>query len=212
MKNILAILATCILLLSCQNEVETSDPGMHALTNNEEYQGAFKFENWRPEFIYATLANEQVLQLRGETDTTRFTIRVPYRVDPEQDNVIVLGAVINEQVNEQGEMEANELKPSNADAAYAIYTLRDKFDRSLVARYTTHEPDALNNYGRVVIYSAEKQTPGSISGEFFVNLDIDPNSNSEYANDKQKERFEKLAKKKEFTKGFYFQIPLYAAQ
>lgn len=212
MKKILALVAIVFMMFSCANEVETSDPGLQALTNNEEYQDAFKYENWRPDFIYATLANEKVLQLRGETDTTRFTMRVPYFVDAQDDNVIILGPVVSEKVNELGLINSRDLKPSNDDAAYGIYTLRDKYDRSVIGRYTTNEADGSNNYGRVIIYSAAKQTPGTISGEFYVNLDIDPNSLGPNATVKQRERFEKLAKKKEFTKGYFFKVPLVAAE
>ncbi|MHC5308614.1 hypothetical protein ACYSNM_00725 [Myroides sp. LJL116] len=212
MKKILGLLAIGFMIFSCANEVETSDPGLQALTNNEEYQGAFKYENWRPDFIYATLANEKILQLRGETDTTRFTMRVPYFVDQQEDNVIILGPVVSEKVNESGLIDSKDLKPSNDDAAYGIYTLRDKFDRSVIGRYTTDSSDGTNNYGRVIIYSAAKQTPGTISGEFHVNLDLDPTSLGPNATEKQKERFQKLAKKKEFTKGYFFKVPLVAAE
>ncbi|MHC5200869.1 hypothetical protein [Myroides sp. LJL119] len=210
MKKIIGLLACLFLLLACENDVETSDPGMQALTNNEDSQQAFVFQKWRPEFIYATLANESVLQLKGETDTTRFTIRIPYVIHPTEDTVIILGERIHEGSASENDAISKDIKASQVDAAYAIYTLRDKFDRQIVGQYQTNQTDESNSYGKVILYGLNKQMPGTISGEFYINLDLDT-KNSIPSNPKHKERFEKLAKKKEFTQGYFYRIPLEAA-
>lgn len=210
MKKIFWVFACLFLLVACENEVETSDPGMQALSNNEDAQGAFVYEKWKPEFIYATLANGEVLQLRGETDTTRLTIRIPYDIHPSEDTVIILGEQIVEGDSLDPGVLVTPIKASLMDAAYATYTLRDKFDRQIVGRYQTKESESSDNYGKVILYGLNKQTPGTVSGEFYINLDLDT-ENSVPSNPKHKARFDKLAKKKEFTKGYFYRIPLEAA-
>lgn len=207
MKKLVGLFAVLLLVFACDSDSDSFASGMQAQTNDEYNTTEFQYLTWRPKRIDAVLANENVLQLRGETDSTKFVIRVPYTIKEGEDSIIELGDLIGDEVDQTGQKLQDNFKQSNADAAYAFYSIKDKFDNVTTARFST---TGVEHKGHVVLYKAENQIPGTISGEFFVNLELEPSSDN--LSPKQKEIYNSLSKFKTFQQGNFFRITLEAAK
>lgn len=207
MKKILGLLLLVFAFVSCENETDTNSPGMQAMANNEEFTAGFKYEVWRPDRIDAFVANESVLYLIGQTDSTAFTIRVPYRLEQGKTTMIELGDVI-EETTEEGDLVKSGVKSSNNDEAYAIYTVRDNVDKTILATYKTND---ISNRGVVVLDKMEDQIPGTISGTFYVNLKKFPGKDK--LTTEQQIKYDKVLRDvKSFQDGYFFRIPMETAK
>lgn len=206
MRKVLGILLLAVGFFSCENESTTSDPGIQAMANNEEFTTGVKFETWRPQYNRASVNQDNILSLVAETDSTRFVLRVPYTLfSNDSKEKLYLG-----DVGKLGKQEGVE-----GLAGYAQYYLLDNIDRKVLGKYVTQDSNKeITDVGIVVFDAEEKQVPGTISGTFYANLkkiemsDEDKNK----LTPAQKIRVDKLRDKKSFHDGVFFRIKLEAAK
>lgn len=206
MRKVLGILLLTVGFFSCENESTTSDPGIQAMANNEEFTTGVKFETWRPQYNRASVNQDNVLSLVAETDSTRFVLRVPYTLfSSDSKKTLYLGET--GKLGNQGE--------TDRLAGYAQYYLLDNTDRKVLGKYVTEDsnkeiPDA----GMVVFDPEDKQVPGTVSGTFYANLKKIEMSEDDKnkLTPAQKKRVEKLRDKKSFQDGVFFRIKLEAAK
>ncbi|MTG98035.1 MULTISPECIES: hypothetical protein [Myroides] len=213
MKKILGLLLVIAACIACENDTKNSDPGLQAYTNNEEYKEAVKYEKWKPERMTAYIANENVLYIMGETDSTSYVMKVPYSPS-------LFGKTIKlEEYRkvENGGKQANiqfDNRESTKDDAYAYYRVKSKssLDETF-ALYVTRGIDKNKNeveMGEVYFAPEADQIPGTISGTFFANLikeDLDETQQKNFT-EKQKEEHAALQNTKIFQEGVFFRIPL----
>lgn len=206
MRKVLGILLLAVGLFSCENESTTSDPGIQAMANNEEFTTGVKFETWRPQYNRASVNQENILSLVAETDSTRFVLRVPYTLfSSDSKKTLYLGAA--DSLGKQDE--------TGRLAGYAQYYLFDNNDRKVLGKYVTQGSNKeIPEAGIVVFDSEEKQVPGTVSGTFYANLKKIEMSDDDKSKltPAQKKRVEKLRDKKSFHDGVFFRIKLEAAK
>ncbi len=212
MKKILGILLVAVGLFSCENETKTSDPGIFAMTNNEEFTTGTSYEEWRPDYFRASVNSKNELSLIADTDSTRFVLRVPYTVfSNDAGKELYLGdvGVIGEQAGVDGLV------------GYAQYQIMDGIDKKVLGRYATHDSNkvikdrsVIENPGIVVFDKEEDQVPGTISGTFYANLQREELSEEDKKklSPKQLLRAEKLRNSKSFQEGVFFRIPVEPAK
>lgn len=219
MRKILAIFLLVMGFVSCENETKTSDPGIFAMANNEEFTTGVKFEDWRPDYFRASVNSDNILSLIADTDSTRFVLRVPYTVfSNDADKVLYLGDVGKLGVREGG---------VEGLAGYAQYQIMDGIDKKVLGRYATYDSNTvikdtvkgivhsiIENPGIVVFDKEEDQIPGTISGTFYANLqkEIMNEEDEKRLTPKQLLRVEKLRNSKSFQDGVFFRIPVEPAK
>lgn len=206
MRKILAIFLLVMGFVSCENETKTSDPGIFAMANNEEFTTGVKFEDWRPDYFRASVNSDNILSLIADTDSTRFVLRVPYTVfSNDADKVLYLG-----DVGKLGPVDGVE-----GLAGYAQYQIMDGIDKKVLGRYATHNSNkVINDPGYVIFDKEEDQIPGTISGTFYANLqkEIMNEEDEKRLTPKQVLRVKKLRNSKSFQDGVFFRIPVEPAK
>ncbi|MEC4113040.1 DUF6252 family protein [Myroides pelagicus] len=202
MKKILCLLLFVTALVACENDTVTSDPGLQAVTNNEEYSEALKYEKWKPNHKTAYVANENVLYIMGETDSTSYVMKVPY--SPSLFGKTIRLGKYRKVIDD---------KASNKDDAYAYYRLKNKSAlNETFAFYSTQEEDKKGNIvdmGEVSFAPESEQIPGTITGTFYVNMLKEPLDEIQQKNytDKQKQEHAALRSEKIFQEGVFYRIP-----
>lgn len=216
MKKIIGafILILGLGFIACENESKTGDPSIIAMVNNDLFKvkqgtegteiNAMKFETWRPKYNELKVANENVFYLKAETDTTLFSIRVPYTLFEKNDKrSFDLGDVV--QATTVG---------TDKDVAYATYRVYDnKSTKVLIAIYKTHTNEKVVGKAGLFSYTPDdKQVPGTITASFNANMKKEKPEGFEKLSQKQKEHYESLTDVKSFQDGMIYRMPVSAGK
>ena len=198
MKKIVGCIAMALVFFACESETDTNRAKFEAEATNETVIGHVEYGIWRPDWYKATVANPEkensILFLEGQTDSTSVFIKMKYDAK-DFGQPVFFGEEVD--VNKE---------------AYAEYIFKD-VDGTEIARYKTivHEIGvASNGYGKVILDDGSKQTPGTLSGIFDINLYKYPGNDTKLT-EPQKEKYKTLATTKSFSKGFFLKVPLSAA-
>ena len=201
-KNMKKVIGIVLMVLgfgfiACENETKTADPSIIAMVNNEEFTTGVKFETWRPQYTDLRVANENILYLKAETDTTMFTLRVPYAFSNEEvDRTFAFGDVVPVDV-------------SDLKTAFAQYIVYDKVTKAPIAIYKTAEN--ITNTGEFKFADKDSQVPGTITAEFFANMKKDTMPGFYKLTTKQKEYYKNtLRDMKSFQDGVVYKMPVSA--
>ncbi|SEI57509.1 hypothetical protein SAMN04488018_10229 [Myroides marinus] len=207
-RNMKKLIGAFLLVLglgfvACENETKNGDPSIIAMVNNEEYTiktnaSGMKFETWRPNYNELKVANENVFFMKAETDTTMFALRVPYTLFENQPvRSFEFGDVV----------QATE---DNKNVAFAQYIVYDKKSKTQLAVYRTAA--SISNSGIFSYADDKKQVPGTVTAEFFANMQKEKPEGYDKLTTKQKEYYEKLQPMKSFQDGVIYIMPVSAGK
>ncbi len=195
MKKVIGIVLMVLGLgfIACENETKTADPSIIAMVNNEEFTTGVKFETWRPQYTDLKVANENILYLKAETDTTMFTLRVPYAfsVVPEE-RTFSFGDVVP-------------VDESDVKTAFAQYIVYDKVTKAPIAIYKTAKN--ITNAGMFKYADSDSQVPGTVTAEFYANMKKDTMPGFYKFTSKQKDYYKNtLRDMKSFQDGVVYRM------
>lgn len=205
-----------LVFIACENETKNGDPSIIAMVNNDVFAvnssddtsipptHAMKFETWRPQYTDLKVANENVFYLKAETDTTLFSIRVPYTLFENNDKrSFEFGDVI----------QATEVE--DEDVAFATYRVYDnKNTKTLIAIYKTHSDEKVVGKAGVFSYGSDdkKQVPGTITATFNANMKKEKPEGFDQFTKKQVELYNALNNVKSFQEGVIYRMPVSAGK
>lgn len=205
-RNMKKLIGAFLLVLglgfvACENETKNGDPSIIAMVNNEEFTTGVKFETWRPQFTDLKVANENVFYLKAETDTTLFSIRVPYTYRSDNENRKFIFGDVKQVEN-------------SVSVAFAQFIVFDKKTKTPIAIYkTSSDSEVISNPGEFEYAEFEKRVPGTISGSFYANMKKDTLPGYHKLSQKQKDYYTKtLRDVKSFQDGMIYRMPVSAGK
>lgn len=200
--------------IACENETKNGDPSIIAMVNNDLFKAkqgnegkeinSMKFETWRPQFSELKVANENVFYLKAETDTTLFSIRVPYTLFENQEKrSFDFGDVVQATTAE-----------NDKEVAFATYRVYDnKNTKTLIAIYKTHTDEkVVGNAGLFSYAPDEKQVPGTITASFNANMRKEKPEGFDKLSQKQKDYYNDLTDVKSFQDGMIYRMSVSAGK
>lgn len=194
MRKILGVFALALGFMACENDVKFSDPGMHATMTLDAiidtariYGNPYNhFSEFKPQSFKAFVVEDKNLIIDAQTDSTQLRIYLP---DYE------FGA----------KYEFNATDNIKAD-----YFVLNDFE-TIIASYATDnvsltDGKPVSRPGYVILDSADKQVPGTISGTFVINMNADKLPEDEVGPDGKTTK--RYVDRKAFDSGVFYRIPL----
>lgn len=194
MRKIIGLFALTLGFMACENDVKFSDPGMHATMTLEAITDTARingnpyshFAEYKPQSFKAYVVNDKTLIIDAKTDSTQLRIYLP-----------------DYEFGAKYEFNATD----NIKADYLVFNDFEK----IKASYAT---DALslvgekpvNRPGYVILDSADKQVPGTISGTFVINMNANKLPEDEVG--PEGTVIKRYVDRKAFDSGVFYRIPL----
>ncbi|MBB1139539.1 DUF6252 family protein [Myroides sp. WP-1] len=194
MRKIIGIFALALGFMACENDVKFSNPGMHATMTLDAIVDTAKikgnpyshFTEYKPQSFKAYVVNDKTLIIDAKTDSTQLRIYLP---DYE------FGAKY--EFNATENIKADYLVLNDFDVVTSMYS---------TDALSLKDQKPVNRPGYIILDSADKQVPGTISGTFAINMNASKLPETEV--DEMNNPIKRYVDRKTFDGGTFYRIPL----